>query len=168
VSARWLLAAACLAGLLGGCAREQPAPRPAEITPESLCALDGMSIADYPGPKAQILYEDGPPEFYCDTVEMFAMALRPEARRPIRGIFTQDMAKADWTEPRGHWIDARAAFFVEGSARKGSMGPTFASFARREDAEAFAREHGGRVLAFGEVTPEMADLRGGAQLDDRM
>lgn len=168
MSLRALLAAAGLAALLGACAREQPPVRPAEITAGSLCALDGMPIADYPGPKAQILYEDGPPEFYCDTVEMFAMVLQPESARRVRAVFTQDMARADWTEPRDHWIDARAAFYVEGSRRKGSMGPTFASFARREDAAAFAREHGGRVLTFGEVTPEMADLRGGAQLDDRM
>lgn len=153
--------------LVAGCGGEPPAG-PVTIGPESLCALDGMSIGDYPGPKAQIHYEYGPPEFFCDTVEMFAMALQPESRRRIRAMFTQDMARADWSEPRDHWIDARAAFYVEGSDRKGSMGPTFASFARREDAEAFAREHGGRVLAFTEVTPEMADLRGGARLDDRM
>lgn len=49
-----------------------------------------------------------------------------------------------------------------------SMGPTFAAFSRREDAEAFVLKHGGKVLRFDEVTPEMADLRGGAHHDVRM
>lgn len=33
------------------------------------------------------------------------------------------------------------------------MGPTFAAFAHKEDAKAFAAKHGGRVLAFADVTP---------------
>ena len=159
-----------LGGLVAfaGCSREQGPVQPAEITSETACTLDGMLLSDYPGPKVQIHYESGPPEFFCDTVEMFAMVLQPESQRRIRGVYTQDMGQADWTQPRGHWIDARSAFYVEGSDIKGSMGPTFASFARREDAEAFAQQHGGRVLSFDQVTPEMADLRGGAQLVDRM
>jgi copper chaperone NosL len=48
------------------------------------------------------------------------------------------------------------------------MGPTFAAFARQADAEAFARKNGGRVLKFSDVTPQMADLRGGASRDEGM
>lgn len=154
---------------LAACTRDEPAPAPPqEITAGTACALDGMLLADYPGPKAQIHYRDGAPEFYCDTVEMFAMVLNPESARRVRAVYTQDMGKADWREPRGNWIDARSAWYVAGSGVKGSMGPTFASFARKEDAEAFAARHGGKVLAFDDVTPEMADLRGGAEHDHRM
>lgn len=155
--------------LLGGCTRQEQAPAaPQDIAAGTTCALDGMLLKDYPGPKAQIHYGDGPPEFYCDTVEMFAMILRPESARRVRAVYTQDMGQADWREPRGHWIDARTAWYVAGHAIKGSMGPTFASFARKEDAETFAAEQDGKVLAFDEVTPEMADLRGGAEHDQRM
>jgi copper chaperone NosL len=154
--------------LLVGCTKPAPPPQAQEITPDTACALDGMLLKDYPGPKAQIHYAEGPPEFYCDTVEMFAMLLAPESARRVRAVYTQDMGQTEWKQPHGHWIDARAAFYVRGSKLMGSMGPTFAAFARREDAEAFARTHGGTVLRFADVTVDMADLRGGAQRDERM
>jgi copper chaperone NosL len=155
--------------LLVGCTEPEQTPvQPQEIVSDTACALDGMLLKDYPGPKAQIHYAESPPEFYCDTVEMFAMVLNPESARRVRAVYTQDMGRADWRTPQGHWIDARTAWYVAGSRVKGAMGPTFASFARKEDAEAFAAKNGGKVVAFNEVTPEMADLRGGAEHDQRM
>jgi len=44
---------------------------------------------------------------------------------------------------------------VAGHRLPGAMGPTLASFARRAEAEAFARAHGGRVLAYDEITLEL-------------
>jgi copper chaperone NosL len=154
--------------LLVGCNKPQPPPQAQEITSNTACALDGMLLKDYPGPKAQIHYAEGPPEFYCDTVEMFAMLLAPESARRVRAVYTQDMGQTEWKQPRGQWVDARAAYYVRGSKIMGSMGPTFAAFARREDAEAFARTHGGTVLRFADVTVDMVDLRGGAHRDERM
>lgn len=150
------------------CERTEVAVAPREVVAGTTCALDGMTLNDYPGPKAQIHYSDGTVEYYCDTVEMFNMVLKPETARRIRGVFTQDMGKADWKAPRGFWIDARQAFFVYGSKRRGSMGPTLAAFRSQESAAAFAAEFGGRVLRFDEVRSEMVDLHGGAHRDDRM
>jgi copper chaperone NosL len=159
-----------LATLLAACQEAAPPPTVAvEIDPSTTCSLDGMILADYPGPKAQIHYEGATsPEFFCDTVEMFSVHLNPEQARKVKALFVQDMAKAEWASPRGHWIDAKGAFYVRGSRRHGSMGPTFASFAREEDARSFAAEHGGQVLRFAEVTPEMATLHGGALHDQKM
>ena len=70
------------------------------------------------------------PEFFSDTVEMFNTLRRPEQVRVVKGAWVQDMAQADWELPRGHWTDARSAFYVRGSRRHGSMGPTLASFAQ--------------------------------------
>lgn len=165
---RSIVLALAVLGLAAACAREQAPPAPQETTAGTTCALDGMLLNDYPGPKAQIHYNDGGTEFFCDTVEMFSILLRPESQRRVLAVYTQDMGQADWRAPRGHWIDARTAYYVQGSRLKGSMGPTFAAFARREDAEAFAGKNGGRVLRFDQVTPEMADLRGGAAHDERM
>jgi len=156
----------CVLGIiLTACSGRTPPAQPIEPVAGTVCTLDGMSLADYPGPKAQIFYANDPPVYFCDTVEMFAMILNPEDQRHIRAVFTQDMAKTDWVHPQGHWIDARSAFYVMGSQLKGSMGPTFASFAQRSDAEAFVGKYGGKVLGFSEVTPDMADLRGGAAQD---
>lgn len=158
----------CLITLFSACSPQTAPPQAQEITAGTTCTLDGMLLSDYPGPKAQIHYAEGPPEYFCDTVEMFSILLRPESRRHIRAVYTQDMGKADWKQPRGHWIDARAAFYVQGSTLKGSMGPTFAAFERQEDAEAFVRKHGGKVMHFVDVTPDMADLRGGATHNEHM
>lgn len=168
---RTLVLAALAAGLLGACGEsaKTAAVTPHEIEHGTSCSLDGMLLADYPGPKAQIHFAgQNEPEFFCDTVEMFNIYLNPEQVRAVRGLFVQDMGKADWNEPRDHWIDARQAFYVHGSSQRGSMGPTIASFADRADAEKFAAQYGGKVYAFAEIKPDMAVLDGGALHDSSM
>lgn len=156
--------------LLSACGKNAEAPVTAQdITQETFCALDGMLLADYPGPKAQIHYSGQPaPEFYCDTMEMFALLLKPEQARLVAAAFVQDMARTDWNLPRGAWIDAKSAFYVVGSKKRGAMGPTLPSFGNRESAQKFADAEGGKVLAFAEITPDMARLDGGALHDKRM
>ncbi len=145
------------------------AAAPADFTISTACVLDGMLLAEHPGPKAQIVYADAAePDFFCDTVEMFNVYLQPEQVRAVRALYVQDMGKANWDEPRGQWIDARTAFYVVGGKRRGSMGPTIASFAEREAATRFAGEYGGQVLPFVEVKPEMVVLDGGALHDQHM
>lgn len=157
---------------LTGCGRDagaDAAAAAADFGPAASCALDGMQLSDYPGPKGQLLASgQAEPEWYCDTVELLNVMLRPEQVRRVRGAWVQDMAHADWDRPRGHWIDARSAHYVLGSRRKGSMGATAASFADAAAAQAFAAQHGGRVLAYAELKPEMVDLSGGALHDTRM
>lgn len=153
--------------LLFGCG-EEIKPDPKEITGNTFCALDGMLLIDYQGSKAQIHYEESAPEFFCDTVEMFAIYTRPEQERRILAMYVQDMGKADWNKPLGNWIDAKTAFYVAFSKRLGSMGPTLASFAREEDARQFIKEYGGELFRFDQVTPEMSTLDGGVLKDERM
>lgn len=166
-----LILAALAAAALTACGQSDTATgvAPVEITQGTSCALDGMLLADYPGPKAQIHYAgQGEPDFFCDTVEMFNIYLQPEQARAVRALYVQDMGKADWDQPQDHWIDAKSAFYVHGSKRRGSMGPTIASFALEADAAKFAAEYGGKVYRFAEVTPDMAVLDGGALHDSTM
>jgi copper chaperone NosL len=163
------LAPALLALALAACGKGAEAPlQAADFDRDTSCALDGMLLADYPGPKAQIVFEGAKPEFFCDTVEMFSIYLKPEQQRRVRALFVQDMGKADWNAPRGNWIDAKSAFYVHGSKKRGAMGPTLASFAQEDAAKAFASQHGGKVLRFAEVKPDMVVLDGGALHDQRM
>lgn len=161
-------------GVLGlsACSRETAeagAAAAADFGADAACALDGMLLAEYPGPKGQVLLAaPAGREWYCDTLELLNELLRPEQVRKLRGAWVQDMARADWEQPRGHWIDARSAHYVLGSRRKGSMGATAAPFAGAAAAQAFQAQHGGRVLAFAELRPEMVDLSGGALHDTRM
>lgn len=144
------------------------AAHPVPIDKNTSCSLDGMSLMDYPGPKGQIQYEQGAPDFFCDTIELFAVYLRPEQQRKILGVYVQDMALADWDKPVGNWIDAKSAFYVVGSKRTGSMGQTFASFASEAAARAFAAKEGGKVYPFAQIRPEMAELDGGVVKDKMM
>ncbi len=165
------LLAAALALLLAACQKaESPmAHVPTEIDAQTACSLDGMTLADYPGPKAQIRYAgEAKPVYFCDTVEMFSALLRPEQVKSVETVFVQDMGQADWDKPQGHWIDARTAVYVHGSSRKGSMGPTLAAFASQADADKFVATYGGKVLKFAEVKPDMVDLGGGSSHDGKM
>ena len=130
---------------------------------------DGMLLAEHAGPKAQIFYADAEQsEFFCDTVEMFSVLRKPEQVRKVNAVFVQDMGAADWAHPRGHWIDARSAYYVVGSSQRGSMGPTIGSFANEAQARAFAEKFGGQVHPFDDVTADMAVLDGGVLHDAPM
>ena len=146
----------------------QKAVAPLDIARDTYCSLDGMLLGDYPGPKAQIHYAQGEPEFFCDTVEMFSIYLQPEQQKRVVAVFVTDMGKSTWENAAGHWIDAQQAFYVVGSSRRGSMGPTFASFGDESGARTFIEKNGGRVLRFSEVTPDMATLDGGVIKDKGM
>ena len=174
---RQLLGIAALAvwgslGSLAGCsdrAGDARALAPVEIDASTACELDGMLLADYPGPKAQIHYAGASaPVFMCDTVELFNTMLRPEQVRKVLAVYVQDMGKADWDQPRGNWIDAKTGFYVLGSKRHGSMGPTIASFSQEADARTFIGQWGGKVLRYEEIKPDMVDLSGGALHDSKM
>lgn len=154
--------------LLAACGEPAKPAVPLEIAGDTACALDGMVLLDFPGPKAQIHYDQDAPDFFCDTREMFSIFLRPEQKKRIVAIYTQDMGKADWNHPESHWIDAKSAFYVIGSPRRGSMGPTVPSFALEADARKFAEQYGGKVLPFAKVTADMVDLSGGASHDNKM
>ena len=150
-------------------ASESIALAPVEIDRSTSCELDGMLLADYPGPKAQVFYAgQDKPSFFCDTVELFSTLLTGEQVRIAKAIYVQDMGQTVWEQPSGHWIDAKTAVYVLGSKRHGSMGPTIASFAQEADATKFAADYGGKVLRFADIKPDMVDLSGGALHDARM
>ncbi|HQT31741.1 MAG TPA: nitrous oxide reductase accessory protein NosL [Thiobacillus sp.] len=168
---RTLIFATLAVTALAGCGKSgtETAVSPLMVNKGTSCSLDGMLLADYPGPKAQIHYAgQAEPEFFCDTVEMFHMFLNPEQVRAVRGIFVQDMGRANWDDPRDHWIDAKTAYYVHGSKRLGSMGPTIASFAQEADATKFAAEYGGKIYRFADITPDLVVLDGSALHDRSM
>lgn len=173
---RLLCGCAGFAGLtalaLSGCS---PSPGstsgdgPLALASHTSCSLDGMLLSDFPGPKGQVHYVlDRQVDWFCDTVELLSALLAPEQVRAVKGAWVQDMAQAVWEQPQGHWIDARQAWYVLGSQRMGSMGPTAATFSTEGDAKAFSQAHGGQVQAFADIKSAMVDLTGGALHDTRM
>lgn len=165
---RTLAGGVALCILLAACNQAAPKVAALEPTGDTACELDGMILKDYPGPKAQIHYAEGKPEFFCDLMELFMMVLAPEQKRAVSAVFVQDMSKTAWEHPAGNWIDAKSAVYVMGSKKLGSMGPTFGSFSRMEEAQAFAQKEGGKVLRFEQITQDMLNRSGDAAHDTTM
>lgn len=165
---RKLVGSLALCILLPACNQAATKVAALEPTSETACELDGMILKDYPGPKAQIHYAEGKPEFFCDLMELFTMVLAPEQKRPIAAVFVQDMGKTPWENPAGNWIDAKSAVYVAGSKKLGSMGPTFGSFFSMQDAEAFVKKEGGKILRFEQITQDMVNRSGNATHESTM
>lgn len=144
--------------LLGACGEggeggrvQQP---PVAFRADDECHVCGMLIARFAGPKgeAYVSRRETPLKF-CSTRDLFAWLLQPETAAVVGAIYVHDMAQTDWRHPDDtRLIDARSAWYVVGSRRRGAMGPTLASFARRDAAQAFADRYGGRLLRFDEIT----------------
>ncbi|CAM3918143.1 MULTISPECIES: nitrous oxide reductase accessory protein NosL [Shewanella] len=121
------------------------------------CHMCGMMVKQYPGPKGSLHLKGGElqPKF-CSTRDMFMFALQPENRRQVETLWVHDMAATDWQYPDDeHFIDATKAWYVYGSNRKAVMGVAVAPFSTLTAAEEFARQYGGAVFKYDEITLEL-------------
>lgn len=166
-SSKWISGLALIAAL-AACSEAAQKIAAQEPTNDTACALDGMILKDYAGPKAQMHYTEGQPDFFCDLTELFGQVLVPEHKRAVAAIYVQDMGKTEWEHPQGNWIDAKTAVYVVGSKKRGSMGPTFGSFSNVQDAEVFAQKEGGKVFRFEQITADMVSMNSTAAHDDGM
>lgn len=141
---------------LGACSEqdhqnEASAPAPDEITREDIGYYCNMIVADHLGPKGQV-HIDGrdDPVWFSSVRDTIVFTLLPEEPKNIAAIYVNDMGRASWDNPEaGTWIDARAAWYVVGSEKRGGMGaPEAVPFGQKADAEAFVHRHGGQVVAF--------------------
>ncbi len=143
---------------LSACKEEGAAsaiPPPIELTEEAAGHYCQMIILEHEGPKAQVHVAGYPDPFWFPQVrDGLAFLKSPEQLGEILVVYVNDMGAArSWADPgEGNWIRARDAFFVVGSDAKGGMGaPEIVPFATREGAEAFALEHGGKVMTLDEI-----------------
>ena len=142
-----------------------PPPQVAEdIHKGDVCAVCGMYIEAGPGPRGEA-YVQGykTPLKFGSTRDLFAYVLQPENKARLQHLLVQDSARINWQHPSNEartFVDARTAYYVAWQPLSGLMGPTFASFASRKDAEAFVRTHGGEISSFSDVTPELTSILG--------
>lgn len=141
----WLAAGLAMAGPLP--------PKPGE---RDLCPVCGMLVSRYPHWIAVVAYRDGQAHFFDGAKDLSKYLGNLPRHAPGRSA--GDIASIWVTEYYGLTrIDARRAFYVIGSDTPGPMGHEFVPLATRADAEEFLKEHRGRrILAFGEVTAELA------------
>lgn len=149
----------CLAMLLmlSGCYGETEAelPLPLELTRDAVGHYCGMIMADHSGPKAQIFVKGrNTPVWFASVRDAFAFMALPGEAKNISAIYVNDMGKSNnWKSPEpGTWINARKAFFVLDSSRKGGMGlKETVPFSTGEAAKSFAAKHGGNIVSFSKV-----------------
>lgn len=146
---------AVAAGLLAACGAEQTVeapPDPVEVSDEATGHYCGMFVSTHDGPKGQIhLASRDEPVWFTSVRDTIAFTRLPEEPRDISAIYVNDMARAqNWNQPEeGTWTDARTAWFVIESDRRGGMGaPEAVPFSDEAAAEAFRTAHGGRLVRF--------------------
>ncbi len=122
----------------GQAADDREAAAPQTLTGAEVCAIDGMVLRDYAGPKAQILWRDGRRTFYCEAREAFTEWLDRIRRNRISEFYVQDFGGRGWGNYPDRWIRAQDAIFVIESEKLGAMGSSFASFLDPAEADAFS------------------------------
>lgn len=149
-----LAALMLLAACDGGKEAAAPPP-PATLTADAIGHYCGMTLVEHAGPKGQILLRGSDtPVWFSSARDTIAFTMLAEEAKTLRAIYVSDMAKAPgWDDPgANNWVDAREAFFVVGSDRRGGMGAAeTVPFGERAAAERFAAEHGGRVLRLADI-----------------
>lgn len=154
-----LFAALCLAaslGALSACSQQQEAaPAPFVLNDEAIGRYCGMNVLEHDGPKGQIILTRIPePIWFSSARDAVAFTMLPEEPKNIGAIYVSDMGAAEsWEQPGAeNWIDARTAFYVIGSARRGGMGVAeTVPFSSEEAARSFAGLHGGDVVRFDDI-----------------
>ncbi len=137
---------------LAGCepAQQATAPSPSEVLAEATGHYCGMLLVDHDGPKGQIhLSGHAQPVWFSSVRDTIAFLRLPEEPRDIIAVYVNDMGRArNWEQPEsGTWIEARSAWFVIESDRRGGMGaPEAVPFSERDAAESFRDRHGGTIV----------------------
>jgi copper chaperone NosL len=124
------------------------------------CHLCGMLITRFDGPKGELFRKETGEKVlkFCSTLDLFSYYLDPENKRNVAQIFVHDMSKMPWGSNSiddKYFIDAKSAWYVVGSEKKGAMGKTLASFSLQIDAQAFAKEFGGKVITFADINNDV-------------
>lgn len=149
-----LLAAACQPD---GTAALTP---PQEPGPDAIGTICRMALSEHAGPKGQVFLKgQDRPLWFSSVRDTFNWLLVEDGGGHVAPtIWVNDMAKSKaWDKPdAGAWVDARQAVFVANSSRHDGMGEAeLVPFSDRNAAAGFAAQHGGKVLAFAQITRDV-------------
>jgi len=128
---------------------------PRAIPAAARCPVCGMYPARNPRWAAQTLFKDGAAHFFDSPIDLFALLQAVD--RHDRRYTSNDVAASFVTDfESGQWVEARNAFFINGSSTLGPMRDAdLPAFASRKAADTLVRSQGGKVLTFAEITPEL-------------
>lgn len=144
--------------LLAGCKEPAPEATPppaAEVDDEASGYYCGMLLMDHTGPKGQVhLASRDSPIWFSSVRDTIVFLRLPEEPRDVVAVYVNDMGAAtNWDHPEpGTWIDARTAWYVLNSTRRGGMGAAEAvPFSTEAAADAFRSRHGGQVARLDQI-----------------
>lgn len=148
----WLL----LPGGAGWAGVTAPAPGA-----RALCPVCGMFVAKYPAWVSTVVWRDGQAHHF-DGVKDLCRFLQ-DLPRFAPGRQASEVATVVVTDYYGlTLVEANQAWYVLGSDVTGPMGHELVPLASAEEAREFMADHGGQVLRFGEITPQVLNaLEGG-------
>ncbi|WP_458207980.1 nitrous oxide reductase accessory protein NosL [Haladaptatus sp. NG-SE-30] len=161
--------AGCIGNVLQG---NGDVPEPVAVGGGLDCDACGMMIKKHPGPNGQIFYESNSPKGHDNPARFdslkqcffpFKFEHEQQGWNLVAGYVT-DYSSVDYdvstqggtttisshTEPES-FARAKELQYVVDSKVEGAMGPDFIPFSKQSDAKSFADEHGGEVIAFGDI-----------------
>ncbi|SFJ42282.1 nitrous oxide reductase accessory protein NosL [Celeribacter neptunius] len=152
---------------LGACRDDRLArPDPVEMTPEAVGFYCQMTLLEHAGPKAQIHLDGMPaPIFFSQVRDAIAYLQMPEQNYAVTATYVQDMSGATWDAPGG-WVEVSEPIYVIDSDMRGGMGaPEFVPFTDPSAAQAFVRDHGGRLKELSDISTAEALGPDGRQIE---
>ena len=123
-----------------------------EPGPETRCQVCGMYPARFPHHHSQVQTADGSTIHFCSTKCLVSFK-----SEPAKYVKNPTKIKATWVQvyPEGGWEYADGLYYLAGSSVLGPMGQEALPFRQLKDAEKLAREKGGKVYRFSELTPDI-------------
>ena len=125
-----------------------------KIPTDVSCGKCGMFPAKYPRWQSQVIFKDGSmtPFDGCKCMFNFLQAVekydKAHTAADVQVVWVKDFDS-------GAWINGSDAYYVVGSDMMGPMGKELIPFAENSAAMKFHQEHGGSMMRYGEITPEV-------------
>lgn len=114
------------------------------------CAACGMTVAEQPAPRGQVVHRDGTHAFFCSVADMVTYLESPSPHGAALGTFVEvlplgtDPAETDMSQYP--WTDAAQASFVVGEFERPVMGRPILTFEVESDAQEAAARLDGSVI----------------------
>lgn len=138
-------------------------PAPQELTQDATGYYCQMTVADHPGPKAQIFKKNNDrPVWFPSVRDAFAYLMLPGEAKTVSAIYVSEVQineegkVMNWENPvHARWIDGKKAIYVIESRKKGGMDLNeVVPFSDTSSAIKFIKMYSGRIVSFGDVSVE--------------
>ena len=148
--------------LVAGCGETTVAvaPQPREPDSHAIGYYCHMMLKEHAGPKGQILLKGSSvPLWFTSVRDALTYVDQDLNESELAGFWVNDMGQGSWEQPApGSWIEAKSAVYVLGSSKAAAMGGNEAvPFKKRDEAETFAREFGGRISDYAAALKYIAE-----------